>query len=117
MFDTDLVNNDVFSDSPPEKVFFQIVMEYDKEHEEVKQSIPEDSMSLESEPLTTYPYALEVAEEIAEKISKEFPSSCVAEPDDEDDSEEGHFFVVDQEGNELAKVSVYIIDLRRVTFH
>lgn len=110
----------VFGDSPPEKVFFQVVIDYETFlHREIAGVIPEDEWVRESEPIANFPEALETAHEVALKVGEKFSDSRVVEVDDDElEQADGFlFFVMDEEDLIIAGITVETVDYREETIH
>lgn len=99
----------------PEKVYFQVMIEY--EDCEATSEIPEDSRSLESEILANYPKAVEVAQHTIQAIHGQFKGSSLVELELDEMVDGYHLLVVDDAGSRIAKVGIAGYDYSEETIH
>lgn len=110
---------------PLEKVFFQVIIDFNRElgvsekpePEIMIAAIPEDDSSFESDALSTYPQAEEVVEQMLDNICGKFPGSMVTELTLDQQSDEYHLCIRDGSGGEIAKVGIIAIDYSDVMIH
>ncbi len=104
------------------KIFFQVVIDYNRDL--IKSMVPEehsvkiDSMGpMESNPLSSYDEADEMAKDTIEKIQSKFPGSSVKQLEPEEQEDEYHLWISNDEGDHIAKVGVIAIDYSEATIH
>jgi len=88
----------------PPKIFFQVLVDFNPEADEV----PDDISSLESAmPLATLENAEYIAKKMAEKIHKKFPKSVLSEKSLEEAFDGYHLLITDVEtGIHIARVGI-----------
>jgi len=88
----------------PSKIFFQVLVDFNPEAEEV----PDDISGLESAmPLATLENAEYIAKKMAEKIHKKFPKSVLSEKSLEEAFDGYHLLITDVEtGIHIARVGI-----------
>lgn len=110
----------IYSDSPPPRVFFKVVIDYRSFlHREIIGVIPDDSMLVESDYIMTYNSAMDAALEVADGVKDKFEDSRVVEVDEGQIAEgvEYLYFVVDEDDAAIAGIAVETCDYRDDTIH
>lgn len=95
------------------KVFYQVLVDYNKENEEVA-SIPEDKSYLESSAISSYPKASKIAMRMGHNIRNKFPESLLLAIEDE---EFGECYIISKDDAEIASIFIVAIDYSRETIH
>lgn len=107
----------IYNDTAPDKVCFQVIVKYQSDHTEVVRTIPKKKLQLESDPFKNFPDAVDMAGETALKIRKMFPESMVAEADIETMEDDYLYYVVDPKDLLIAQVGVSTTNYRNETIH
>lgn len=118
------------TNEPIEKIFFQVVIDFNEEFvlsqnikpesDTMMESISEDESSFESSPLDTYPQAEEIIDQMLNNICGKFPGSMVMELEFgelEQQEDEYYLCITDEAGEEIAKLGIIAIDYSDVTIH
>ncbi len=107
--------NDVGDEVLPSKIFFQVLVEFNPEAEEV----PDDICGLESAmPLATLENAEYIAKKLAGKIHQKFPKSCLTEKPLEEAFDGYHLLIVNTEtGIHIARVGISGEDYSQEQIH
>ena len=106
----------LYGDTPPARVFFQVVIEYAEDHPLVN-DIPEEARCVETEPLATFSQAMELADEIAQTLEEDFFNSNILRLELDEVEDFFHLYIIDREEQEIARVGVFIMDLRGHVIH
>ena len=104
--------NAIFSDNPPAKIYFSILIEYNKDNPLVLMKVIADEIYEEFSPIATYPEATMLAYEVAKKIIRTFKRSKMEILPL--DNCEGHFNIriVGSNNQVIAKLGVIMEDYR-----
>ena len=115
MFDPE--NQAIFSDRPPPKVCFQVLINYNDQHEIVGKKVKKSARYLESQAIPTFSRAYTSAAETAMSIQKKFPDSQVAKLALDEAPDDYLFYVIDKGKTEIARVGVSVCDYRKAVIH
>ena len=104
------------------KVYFQVIIDYNREL--IKTMVPKehsdkvDEMEpLESHAIKTFEEADKMAQTTLEKIHNNFPGSKVKQLEPEEQEDEYHLWVADEKGIPIAKIGVIATDYTNVVLH
>jgi hypothetical protein len=104
-----------------EKVFYQVLIRYNSENEEVISIVPDDELHTESEPIDDYDTADKLAHVVAMQIFKKyFPEACVEKLDEEEGNivqEDFYLKLINPSGIDIVKIAIIKIDYSRETVH
>jgi hypothetical protein len=105
--------NAIFSDDPPERIYFSILVEYNKDNPVVFTKVLGDEIYEEFSPIATYPEAAMLAREVAKKIMRTYKRSKMHVLPLENCG--GHFNIriVGNNHQVIAKLGVIMEDYRR----
>lgn len=112
----DLMPN-IFGATPPPKVYFQVLIEFNPEHPVIAERMNPDETLHESIPFDTFPAAMIAAEEAAKELRTKYSDCNVVQLDPEDVEDEFHFYLVDGDEDEIARVGVSVEDYRGERIH
>lgn len=110
----------LLGDNPPEKIAFQVIIDYETFlHRDIFGVIPSDSLVQESDPILSFPEAMEIAKEVASEVGQKFSDSKIVDiEDDGTDWADGFLFLVTDSVNEIiAGIAVETLDYREETIH
>jgi len=102
---------------PLDKVFFQVIVDFNRDFVTSREPVVEDDSGLESAALETYIQAQEVVEEMLSNICNKFPGSMVTEVTLDHQSDEYHLCIRDESGEEIAKLGIIAFDYSSATIH
>lgn len=106
----------VYGTHPPKGIYFTVRVEYNHEHP-IFDGQMETGEYLVSNPIQSFPEALEASDMIARKLQKEtFTDSEVVEVDP-GETNGFHYYIVDPQHVSLACVGIDTYDHRNETFH
>ena len=95
----------IFGDTPPNHIFFQVV---------VKESGKDES---EYKVLRTFAEAMDEAAILGDQLVAEYPKSTLTEVEEEDLEDDYHLFLVDTNQQEILRIGITALDLRGETMH
>lgn len=104
-------------DEPIKGVCFWVLTEFNVNHRAVKARLKNKAEPFDPESCSTHPTAMDIADEFASEIQKNFRGSVVKKIDPEMMEDEFHLFVLDKTNIPIAKIAVVAEDYRENTIH
>jgi len=107
----------IFGEVPPPKIYFQVLIDYNPEHEDVLAVMDGEETYLQSEAIDTFPHAMEMAESAAEDIGKQFGAPTIVKYDLEEAEDDIYFIIIDRDNEMVASITIEVLDYRREVIH
>ncbi len=107
----------IFGEVPPPKICFQVLIDYNPDHESVLAEMSQEETLVESMPVDTFPHAMAMAESAAVDIRKHFGAPTIVKYDLEEAEDDIYFIVIDGNDEMVASIVIEVMDYRREVIH
>lgn len=101
----------MFGEHPPEGIYFTVVLVFGDDY------IDDDATALQSPPLTTFPEALVVGDQIRDQLLMEKFKGAKYEEVDAEENDGFHTIIVGDNGDIIVKMAIEAHDYRGETLH
>lgn len=107
----------IFGEVPPPKIYFQVLIDYNPDHEVIQAAMDQEETYLQSEAIDTFPNAMAMAESAAKDIGQQFGAPTIVKYDLEEAEDDVYFIIIDRDNEMLASIAIEVMDYRREVIH